>query len=78
MLIKEACSLKRHFTFNGKIVSVVTQLTFTCSKSPVETLQERCQICTKLTIKIIETRQRRSGAFIVKFEYTSHLMLVFL
>ena len=39
----------------------------------------RCEICSKLTIKILERRQwRRSGIFIVNFEHTSHLVLVFL
>ena len=39
----------------------------------------RCEICSKLTIKISERRQwRRSGVFIVNFEYISHLALVFL
>ena len=36
----------------------------------------RCQICSKLTIKIPE--RRRSGNFIVNFEHISHLVLVFL
>ena len=35
----------------------------------------RCEICSKLTIKI---PGRRSGIFIVKFEHISHLVLVFL
>ena len=39
----------------------------------------RCEICSKLTIKIPEQRQcRRSGIFIVNFEHISHLILVFL
>ena len=39
----------------------------------------RIEICSKLTIKIPEQRQwRRSGVFIVNFEHTSHLVLVFL
>ena len=36
-------------------------------------------MCLKLTIKIPERRQwRRSGIFIVNFEYISHLVPVFL
>ena len=35
----------------------------------------RCEICSKLTAK---TPERRSGVFIVNFEYISHLVLVFL
>ena len=39
----------------------------------------RCEICSKLTIKIPERRhKRRSGVFIVNFEHISHLVLVFL
>ena len=39
----------------------------------------RCEICSKLTIKIPERRHwRRSGVFIVNFEHISHLALVFL
>ena len=39
----------------------------------------RCEICSKLTIKIPERRYwRRSGVFIANFEHISHLVLVFL
>ena len=39
----------------------------------------RCGICSKLTIKTPERRQRRrSGVFIVNFDYISHLALVLL
>ena len=39
----------------------------------------RCEICSKLTIKITERRQwRHSGIFIVNFEHIPHLVLVFL
>ena len=39
----------------------------------------RCEICSKLTIKTPERRQwRLSDIFIVKFEYISHLVVVFL
>ena len=39
----------------------------------------RCEISSKLTIKIPEQRQwRRSGFFTVNFEHISHLALVFL
>ena len=39
----------------------------------------RCEICSKLTVKIPERRQwHRSGIFIVNFEHISHLVLVFL
>ena len=39
----------------------------------------RCKMCLKLTINTSERRHwRRSGVFIVNFEYISHLVLVFL
>ena len=39
----------------------------------------RCEICSKLTIKIPTRRhRRRSGIFIVNFEHVSHLILVFI
>ena len=34
----------------------------------IETLEQRCEICSKLTIKT-----RRFGVFIVNFEHISHL-----
>ena len=38
-----------------------------------------CEICSKLTTKIPKRHQwRRSGSFIVNFEYISHLVPVFL
>ena len=37
----------------------------------------RCEICSKLTIKIPERHHcRRSGIFVVNFEHISHLALV--
>ena len=41
--------------------------------------RRRCEICSKLTIKVSERRQSRcSGVFIVNFKHISHLVLVFL
>ena len=41
--------------------------------------RKRCEICSKLTIKIPERRKwHRSVIFIVNFEHISHLVLVFL
>ena len=35
----------------------------------------RCEICSKLTIKVPERRQlRRSGIFIVNFDHISHTL----
>ena len=53
-------------------IKISSQLTFTCSKSTIETLEERCEICSKLKIRTPE-RWRRSGIFIVNFEHISHL-----
>ena len=55
-------------------MEILTQLTFTCSKLTLETLEQRCEICSKLTIKPPKRRQwRRFGDFIVNFEHISHL-----
>ena len=41
--------------------------------------RERCEICSKLTIKTPEgSHWRRSGVFVVNFEHISHLVLVYL
>ena len=57
----------------GSNNSAKTQLTFTCSKLTIETLKKGCEIWLKLTIKTPERRQwRRSGVFIVNFEYNLH------
>ena len=54
------------------------QLTFTCSKSTLETL-EKSEICSMLTIITPEWRHwRRSGALIVNFEQISYFFLEFL
>ena len=60
------------------ILPLHTQLKFTCSKSPIETI-EKGEICSKLKILITpQRRQRRcSGVFIVNFEQISVLSLMF-
>ena len=46
----------------------------TCSKLKIETLEQRYEICSKLTIKTPKRRHwRRFGVFIVNFEHISHL-----
>ena len=46
----------------------------TCSKLTIETLEQGCEICSKLTIKTPKRRHwRRFGAFTVNFEHISHL-----
>ena len=43
------------------------------------TTRTRYEICSKLTIKILERCQwRRSGVFVVNFEHISNIVLVFL
>ena len=55
-------------------MEISTQLTFTCSKLTLETLEQWCEICSKFTIKPPKRRQwRRFGDFIVNFEHISHL-----
>ena len=54
-----------------------TQPAFTCSKLTIETLKQRCEICSKITIKTPKWCQRCQwhcfGVFIVNFEHISHL-----
>ena len=53
--------------------SAFLNLTPECLDSQrMETLEERCEICSKLTIKIPE-RRHRSGVFIFSFEHILHL-----
>ena len=51
-----------------------TQPAITSSKLTIETLEQRCEICSKVTIKTPKRRHwRRFGVFIVNFEHISHL-----
>ena len=55
------------------IIKHSSQPAFTYSK--LEIIETRCEICSKLTIKIPERRDwRRYGIFIVNFEHISHLV----
>ena len=57
-----------------KLDFLVSQSAITCSKLTIETLEQRCEICSKLTIKPPKRRQwRRFGGFIVNFEHISQL-----
>ena len=51
---------------------------FTCSKLALETMEKRCDMFSKLTIKTPETSLIRSGVFAVNFEHISHLLLFLL
>ena len=55
----------------------ITQITFTCSKSTIETLIKGAE-CLKLIINTSEWRQWRRLMFKMIFEYILHLFLVFL
>ena len=59
---------------NSAFVAEYSHSAFTCSKLTIERLEQRCEICSNLTIKLQKRRQwRRFGGFIVNFEHTSHL-----
>ena len=51
---------------NNVYIRKSSQQTFTYSKSTIETLKNKCEICSKLTIK---TARRLYTHFIVNFEY---------
>ena len=59
---------------NSAFVAEYSHPAFTCSKLTIETLEQRCEICSNLSIKLQKRRQwPRFGGFIVNFEHTSHL-----
>ena len=70
--------MKFKMKFNLSAIGIAVNkypVTFTCSKLTTETL---CAICSKLTKKTLERRQRRRlSVFIVKFEHLLHYFLVF-
>ena len=50
------------------------QRAITCSKLTIETLEQSCEVCSKLTIKPPKRGHwRRFCSFIDKFEHISHL-----
>ena len=52
-----------------------TQPVITCSNLTTETLEQRCEVCSKLIMKTPRRRhwRRRFGIFTVNFEHISHL-----
>ena len=59
---------------NFRISVSSTQPTLTCSELTIETLEQRCEICSKFAITTPKRRQWRPfGVFIVNFEHISHL-----
>ena len=59
-------------------IGLTPQLTFTLSKSTIETIEKCVKYYSKLTIKTLERRRRRSVVFIVNFEHISQLFIAFL
>ena len=52
----------------------MSQPAITCSKLAIETPEQRCEICSKLTIKPPKRcHWHHFGGFIVNFEHISHL-----
>ena len=56
-----------------KKLIMISKPAFTCSKLTLKTLEQSCEICSKLTIKPPKRRRRRFGGFIVNFEHISQL-----
>ena len=53
---------------------LLSYLAITCTKLTIETPEQRCEICSKLTIKPPKRcHWRRFGGFIVNFEHILHL-----
>ena len=64
------CKMKYYDIFLG----TRPQPAITCSKQIIEKIEQKCEICSKLTIKTPKRRHlRRVGVFIVNFEHISHL-----
>ena len=73
------CSPEKYYRrWCSPFLDETTKLTFTYSKSTIET-RKRCEICSELTIKTPERRHWcRSSVFIVNFEHISHFFVMFL
>ena len=80
-LQEPGCTYDKLFTWNDWLTNALTKLTFTCSKSTIETLQKGLKYAQIRQLKhqndVIKVG-RRSCFFIVKFEHVSHLFLLFL
>ena len=60
--------------FSEHLCRAASQPAITCLKLAKETLEQGCEICSKLTIKTPKRHHwRRFGVFIVNFEHISHL-----
>ena len=89
--IASACSLYKtdliHFYVASQVISIwslhygniLAPVRIYIRKVNNRNTRIRCEICSKLTLKIPEQCQwRRPGIFLVNFEHISHLALVFL
>ena len=65
-------SIHNKFDNLGELVAGNTQSAFTCSKLPIETLEQDVKYV------LVFLLWRHCGVFIVDFEHISHLVLVFL
>ena len=73
--VKYESSIANYFPILGKIYQPACYLLNVNNRNT----RTKCEICSKLTMKILERRHwDRSGIFIVNFEHISHLVLVFL
>ena len=71
--------LNGHLPFLVAVETAINPVSIYLFKFNNRNTRPRCEICSKLTIKTPERRHwRRSGVFIVNFEYISHLALWFL
>ena len=52
----KVCYWKNEYKTEKRLAVKRTQLTFTCSKSTIETVEKGVKICSKLTIKTPEQR----------------------
>ena len=55
----------------------VTQQIFTSSKSAIETLEKKCKIRSKLTIKTLERRENTSDVVLVSFLLNLNIFYTF-
>ena len=70
---------EHHFIRNSRVLTIHNPGGIYIFKVNNKNTRTRCEICSKLTIKTPEPHHwRRSGIFLVHFNYISHLALVFL
>ena len=73
-ILRPAYELVNLCSLNLTYIVPDAQLAFTCSKLTTEILEQKCEICSKLTIMPPKRRQWHCfGGFILNFEHISHL-----